>query len=223
MRYLKHASLALALAIGFSGAAQAQTVGYNVRTGDVWLDNRVGEVNDYGSRYREPFISEINRNYGAPRSLLVDLLERRGWSPGDVYYACALARAANVPCETIVRDYERDRAQGWGALAKARGIKPGSAAFHAMKRGTVATYDRWGYPITLGSTERVDWSKANKSKSGKGKSASTDYRSNSDGHRGNSNHGGSMDQGKGKSNGHKDKGGKDKGDKDNGGKGGGKG
>ena len=170
MRYLRHASLALALAVGFSGAAQAQTVGYNIRSGDVWLDSRVGEVNNYGTRYREPFINELNRNYGAPRPFLVELLERRGWSPGDVYYACALARSLNVPCQDIVRDYDRDYrdegARGWGALAMSRGIKPGSPAFHALKRGTVATYDRWGYPITLTDRSRVDWSKG---KSGKSK------------------------------------------------------
>ena len=220
MRSFKHASLALALAIGFSGAAQAQTVGYNVRTGDVWLDNRIGEVNDYGTRYREPFINELNSNYGAPRSLLTDLLTRRGWSPGDVYTACAIARAANVPCDTIVRDYERDRGQGWGALAMSRGIKPGSPAFHAMKRGTVATYDRWGYPITVGSNTRVDWSKDKKSKAGKGKVvAGTQHRMSDVEHR----KMGHDATGHGKDKGAKNKGGNGGKDKGGNGKGNGKG
>ncbi|HEY5612047.1 MAG TPA: hypothetical protein VIK70_00485, partial [Lysobacter sp.] len=39
------------------------------------------------------------------------------------------------------------------------GIKPGSKAFHDLKRGTVATYDRWGYPVVIDRNVRVDWSK----------------------------------------------------------------
>lgn len=233
MKSIRIATLSLALGLGLgmgvAAPASAQSIGYNLRTGDVWLDQRIGEVNDYGTRYREPFISELNRNYGAPRSLLEDLLQRRGWSPGDVYYACAMARSLNVPCSDIVRDYERHRAdgQGWGALAQSRGIKPGSAAFHAMKRGTVATYDRWGNPITLGTTSRVDWSKGKKASAGKGMGkgkpvAGAPERMKSADHRAGSHHG-SIDHGKAKGNsGHKDKGGKDKGGKGNG-KGNGKG
>ncbi|WP_242108957.1 hypothetical protein [Luteimonas aquatica] len=150
--------LALVLGLGLAGAAQAQTVGYNLRTGDVWVDNRLGEINDYGTRYRGPFVDEVSGHYGAPRSLVEDLLGRRGWAPGDVYYACAIARALGLPCLDIVNEYERDPGQGWGAIAKRHGIKPGSSAFHALKNGAVRTYDRWGYPIVIDRPVRVDWS-----------------------------------------------------------------
>lgn len=203
MRLIRSASFALALATGFGGVAQAQTVGYNLRTGDVWLDSRLGEVNDYGTRYREPFITEINQYYGAPRSLLVDLLDRRNWSPGDIYYACAIARARNLPCADIVRDYDADRGQGWGAIAKRHGIKPGSAVFHALKRGTVATYDRWGYPISLTDTSRVDWSKGKVDKGqGKGSAAKRGGPTHSPSR--------SVEYARGKPNADPDKGGKDK-------------
>lgn len=152
-------ALALVLGLGLAGMAQAQTVGYNIRTGDVWVDTRLGEINDYGYRYRDPFIDEMNSYYGAPRPLLVDLLERRRWAPADVYYACAIAHALGLPCIDIVRDYDRHRGQGWGALAKRYGIKPGSRAFHAFKRGTATTYGHWGYPVTVDRAVRVDWSK----------------------------------------------------------------
>lgn len=151
-------SVCLALS-AVAGSASAQTLGYNVRTGDVWVDARLGEINDYGTRYREPFVDELSRNYGAPRSLLVNLLTVRRWAPADVYYACAIARALNRPCAEIVREYDRNPGQGWGAMAQRMGIKPGSRAFHQLKRGTVATYDRWGYPVVLDRNVRVDWSK----------------------------------------------------------------
>lgn len=162
MTTFKSSVLALALGvglIGFASAAQAQTVGYNVRTGDVWVDSRLGEINDYGSRYRDPFINEMTGNYGAPRPLVVELLEQRRWAPADVYYACAIARALNVPCRNVVQEYDRNPGQGWGVVAQRMGIKPGSPAFHALKRGTVATYNRWGYPIVVDRAVRVDWSK----------------------------------------------------------------
>ncbi len=138
--------------------AAAQTIGYNVRTGDVWVDNRLGEIDQYGRQYRDPFIGEMTGHYGAPRSLVMDLLDRRGWAPADVWYACAIAQAVRMPCIDVVNRYDRNPGQGWGALAQQLGIKPGSPAFHALKRGTVSTYDRWGYPIAIDRDVRVDWS-----------------------------------------------------------------
>ena len=161
--------LAVALCTGLGLAAlaapaAAQTIGYNVRTGDVWVDNRLDEINRYGHDYRDPFIGELTGQYGAPRSLIVDLLDRRGWAPADVYYACAIASAAGLPCIDVVNRYdpydrdERNRGRGWGVLAQELGIKPGSPQFHTLKRGTVDTYDRWGYPSSIDRDERVDWS-----------------------------------------------------------------
>lgn len=161
--------LAAALCAGLGLAAlaapaAAQTIGYNVRTGDVWVDNRLDEINRYGYDYRDPFIGEVTQHYGAPRSLVLDLLDRRGWAPADVYYACALAEAAGLPCIDVVNRYDRydrdgaDRGRGWGVLAQELGIKPGSPQFHALKRGAVDTYDRWGYRISVDRDERVDWS-----------------------------------------------------------------
>lgn len=149
----------LGFAVASAMPAQAQTVGYNIRTGDVWVDTRLGEINDYGRRYRDPFVSEMTGHYGAPRSLVLDLLDRRGWAPGDVYFACSIARALGIPCLEVVQRYERNPGIGWGNLAKQMGIKPGSPAFHALKNGAVGTYDRWGYPIRIDQRVAVDWSK----------------------------------------------------------------
>lgn len=159
--------LGMTIATLFAAAsAQAQVVGYNFRTGDAWVDTRLIEINDYGSRYREPFIDEMTGYYGAPRSLVVDLFGRR-WSAGDIYYACAIAHLLRIPCLNVVNEYERDRGQGWGAIAKRMGIKPGSSEFHALKNGFARTYDRWGYPVVVDRNVRVDWSQHGP---GKGKS-----------------------------------------------------
>ncbi|MFZ5635890.1 MAG: hypothetical protein ACOY82_04820 [Pseudomonadota bacterium] len=156
MRRLLAASL---LALGLAaGQAQAQdfTFGWNPRSGDVWVDVWLGDMNRYGSRYRDPFVDELVRYHGAPRDLVVELLARR-WAPGDIYFACALARLAGRPCRYVVDLWERDHGQGWGAMAKRLGIKPGSAQFHQLKRGMVPTYDRWGRPIELDAQLQRDF------------------------------------------------------------------
>lgn len=152
MKYLDLKALALALAIGATSAplaAQDFAIGWNPRSGDVWVDQRLGDINSYGSRYRDPFVNEMVRYYGAPRDLVTDLLIRRNWAPGDVYYACAIAQILGIPCRNVVNEWDRNHGQGWGVVAQRMGIKPGSAEFHRLKRGFVPSYDRWGRPVVL--------------------------------------------------------------------------
>lgn len=137
-------------------AAQEYTFGWNPRSGDVWVDTWLGDVNEYGTRYREPFIDEMVRYHGAPRSLVGELLDAR-WAPGDIYYACAIAQIIGRPCRYVVGEWERDHGEGWGALAQRLGIKPGSSEFHRLKRGFVPTYDRWSRPIYIDHDMRNDY------------------------------------------------------------------
>ena len=147
-KHIATALLALGLAAG-SAHAQDFTFGWNPRSGDLWVDAWLGDMNRYGDRYRDPFVDELVRYHGAPRDLVVELLTRRRWAPGDVYFACALAKLAGRPCRHVVDLWEREHMHGWGAMAKRLGIKPGSAEFHRLKRGMVPTYDRWGRPIEI--------------------------------------------------------------------------
>ncbi len=147
-KHIATALLALGLAAG-SAHAQDFTFGWNPRSGDVWVDTWLGDMNRYGNRYRDPFVDELVRYHAAPRDLVIELLTRRRWAPGDVYFACALANLSGHPCRHVVDLWERDHSQGWGAMARRLGIKPGSAEFHRLKRGMVPTYDRWARPIEL--------------------------------------------------------------------------
>lgn len=147
---MQHRLARLALIVALAGAAgvgaQSRVAGWDPRSGDAWVDAQLADINRYGARYRDPFIDEMTRYYGAPRALVEDLL-RRGWAPGDVYFACALAQAAARPCRHVVQAWEQDHARGWGAIAQRVGIRPGSAEFHQLKRGFVPTFARWGRPI----------------------------------------------------------------------------
>ena len=42
------AALSMALALAFSAGASAVTIGFNPRTGDVWVDTQLRDVNQYG-------------------------------------------------------------------------------------------------------------------------------------------------------------------------------
>ena len=129
----KSAVLAFALGLALTGVANAQVISYSPRTGDIWVDTQLGGFNDYGRGNRDYFVDDVVNNFGAPRYLVNDLLTTRKWSPGDVYYACALAYQAHRPCGDVAKAYESNRGQGWGVVAMRMGIKPGSAEFHAMK------------------------------------------------------------------------------------------
>lgn len=109
MKALRAAVMVASLgwAVASSMPVQAQTVGYNIRTGDVWSD-----APRRNQRLRPPlprsFVSEMTGYYDAPRSLVLDLLDRRGWAPADVYFACAIARTLGIPCLDVVQRYERN-------------------------------------------------------------------------------------------------------------------
>ena len=196
-RKLTAIALAAALSATAGGVvAQDFVFGWNPRSGDVWVDNRLADVNQYGYRYRDPFIDEMTRYYGAPRDLVSDLLINRRWAPGDVYYACALAQVVGQPCRNVVNEWDRDHGQGWGVIAQRMGIKPGSAEFHRLKKGFIPTYDRWGRPIAVDDDLRIDF--PNRGKGPKG-TALVDHPGRSGGDHGNGDHG---NQGHGKTTDH---------------------
>lgn len=149
-RLLQPLALATALAASIGSAgAQTFSLNWNPRSGDVWVDTQLADMNRYGSQYRDPFIDEMVRYHGAPRDLVTDLLVNRRWAPGDVYYACTLAQVIGRPCRYVVDEWAANHGQGWGVVARRLGVKPGSAEFHRLKKGFVPTYDRWGRPVVL--------------------------------------------------------------------------
>ncbi|MDD2673098.1 MAG: hypothetical protein PHW43_11905 [Syntrophales bacterium] len=55
--------------------------------------------------------------------------------PAGIYMAFRLGEMSRRPVSRVVEVYEQNKGKGWGVLAKRLGIKPGSAEFHALKRG----------------------------------------------------------------------------------------
>ena len=56
-------------------------------------------------------------------------------SLSDAFMVFQLGRMTGYPPDRILRTYGSSKGKGWGAMAQELGIKPGSAEFHALKRG----------------------------------------------------------------------------------------
>lgn len=66
----------------------------------------------------------------------VDMVFSNVEKPADAYMIFRLGEMSSKTPEQVVDQYKSKKSQGWGALAKSLGIKPGSKEFHALKRGS---------------------------------------------------------------------------------------
>lgn len=115
-------------------------------TGDAWIDLRLADMDRYAARYRQAFVDEIARYLEAPRELLVDALDR-GMRPGDVYYACALARAAGRACRGVIDAWRANADRGWPGVAGQLDLEPGDALHARIREDIEASYRRWARPV----------------------------------------------------------------------------
>jgi hypothetical protein len=125
--------LSLSFPADSRAAANDYAFAFSPRTGDMLLDDQLGEMNRYARSDTATFVEEIAVSFGVPRTLVREYYGDRRWAPGDIYYGCALAHQLGRPCREVLDIYERDHGQGWGVIAQRLGIKPGSPAFHALK------------------------------------------------------------------------------------------
>lgn len=117
-------------------------------TGDAVVDARLADIDVYAARYRQAFIDELVRYFDAPRPLIEELLEKSARSPGDLYYACALARVTGRPCRGVLE--ARDAAgvdAGWRVVAAGLGVQPDGARAKRLRDGIEDSYVRWGRPL----------------------------------------------------------------------------
>jgi len=67
----------------------------------------------------------------------VEAVFRSVESPAEVAIVLWFGEKSRQPLDTVLKVYRSQKSQGWGAMAKSLGIKPGSAAFHALKQGNI--------------------------------------------------------------------------------------
>lgn len=64
-----------------------------------------------------------------------DLIYRTVNGHGEVAVLLWLKERCGLPLDIVLERYREHKGQGWGALAKSLGIKPGSDDFHRLKAG----------------------------------------------------------------------------------------
>ena len=98
------------------------------------LDAFLRNVNIQARADMNGFSAKVSAQFGVPEAQVRVVLGRVS-EPADAFMVFQLGQMTRQPTETVMRVYQSGKGRGWGVLAKELGIKPGSAEFHALKRG----------------------------------------------------------------------------------------
>lgn len=80
--------------------------------------------------------AKLESRFGATNSQ-IEIVLSSVESPGDAAIVFWLGEQTRQPLNTVLNVYRSQKSQGWGTMAKSLGIKPGSPAFHALKKGSI--------------------------------------------------------------------------------------
>lgn len=131
----KTTALFAALAL-CAAAAFGQALSFGL--GDAGLEASLNELGASAKLDLPGFTAEVSLQWGVPQAQVQATLSQ-GLAPAEAYLAAALASISKKPLDAVVAAYKKDKAAGWGALAKSLGIKPGSKEFKALKDKTQAS------------------------------------------------------------------------------------
>lgn len=92
------------------------------------------DIRSYSDNYSDDQVMGLYENhYGVPRNTLIQLFGGLGYDWGNVVLGLEISNFLGLPIGDMLIDYRDNNGNGWGAMAKRYGIKPGSAEFHRMK------------------------------------------------------------------------------------------
>jgi hypothetical protein len=80
------------------------------------------------------FHATVAAQFGVPEVEVRAVFGKTG-SPADTFMVFQVGAMSHHGVDEVLPVYESHKGQGWGALAKQLGIKPGSPEFHALKNG----------------------------------------------------------------------------------------
>jgi len=80
------------------------------------------------------FSLKISNQFGVPLPQVQAVIQTVR-EPADAFMVFQLGQFSGRQPDTVMDVYSRGKGKGWGVIAKELGIKPGSAEFHALKRG----------------------------------------------------------------------------------------
>ncbi len=125
-------SLFVLVALGWPLAAQG------FKSGDAGLDASLNSINIQASADLGSFTAQLSVEFGAKQAQLQTWMKSEKLRPAEVYLVLELGRIAKKPPATVIAIYKKNKGKGWGAVAQAMGIKPGSAEFKALKASASA-------------------------------------------------------------------------------------
>lgn len=80
------------------------------------------------------FSMGLSAQFGVPVAQVQTVI-RSVPEPADAFMVLQLGQMSGKRPDAVLAVYGPNKKKGWGAMAKELGIKPGSAEFHALKRG----------------------------------------------------------------------------------------
>jgi len=98
------------------------------------LDSFLDNLNIQARADMNGFTARLSTQFGIPGAQ-VNAVIGTVREPADAFMVFQLGQMAHQPTDQVVKVYRKKRGKGWGVIAKELGIKPGSAEFHALKRG----------------------------------------------------------------------------------------
>lgn len=98
------------------------------------LDGLLTKLNNQARSDLSGFSARISAQFGVPEAQVKVVLSTVK-EPADAFMVFQLGKMTSQPSDKVLQVYQAGKGKGWGAMAKDLGIKPGSAEFHALKRG----------------------------------------------------------------------------------------
>ncbi len=108
-------------------------------TAHAGLDDFLKDINAKAIKDINSFNARLSKHFGIPIPR-VEVILKAVVKPADAFMCMQLGLMTGKMPETVVETYRKKKGKGWGNIAKKLGIKPGSAEFHALKRGDFGFY-----------------------------------------------------------------------------------
>ncbi|MDH3869258.1 MAG: hypothetical protein OEU57_12525 [Desulfuromonadales bacterium] len=147
--FIRTLKLALCLMLMSVGIAHADLNAY-IR------DLNISAQGDIGG-----YKAKLEGRFGTSNSQ-VEVVFRSVDGPGEAAIVLWLGEQARQPLDMVLNVYRSQKSQGWGAMAKSLGIKPGSPAFHALKSGNIQVFSDGGGASSTKAKSKNKKSKKNK-------------------------------------------------------------
>jgi len=100
------------------------------------LDDFMARVNVQARADLGSFAAKVSAQFGVPEAQVRVVLSNVS-QPADAFMVFQIGQFCHRSTDDVLNVYRAYSHQGWGAMAKSLGIKPGSAEFHALKNGNL--------------------------------------------------------------------------------------